>query len=203
MKVLSKLIAVSILSLVLAIGLLTGCKTTTEQESTPPPISEQESTPPPISVSLPESPPAVPPIIVGSTVLEPYGTTILKEGFAANRASSEYFLFKGAIARDTFHEEVFVYIVVASDEFNRFSVSEPGYILFELESEPGQGAWEFSPKKVICENAQTRKDGDIIYTTKVVGKLRTRGDFSHFRISFANFDPHTRPTVSWEVYSWQ
>ncbi|GAJ23254.1 unnamed protein product, partial [marine sediment metagenome] len=80
---------------------------------------------------------------------------------------------------------------------------KPGHILFELRPCDGHGLWEFSPKKFLYENAQTIKDGQFLYTTEVMGKLRARGDFYKFRLEITNFDPGRQHNVSWEIYVWE
>lgn len=57
--------------------------------------------------------------------------------------------------------------------------------------------------KAVYENAQTSKDGQVIYTTEIIGRLRTRGDFYKFRIEVTSFDPRKKHDVSWEIYVWE
>lgn len=188
------------------LGLLVSGISCSESPSQPPvtPAPEPARAPAVSSIEtpLPESRPPMPPTIVGSATLEPYGTNILIDGFGANRAFSEYFYFS-TIAEDRYMEELIVDIVICSDCMNRYKLREPGYIFFELKPCSGQGLWEFSPEKLIYENASTSKDGRFLYTTEVMGRLRARGDFSAFQIHIASFDPHRQHSVSWEIYVWR
>jgi len=192
----SKKAVIVMLSLMLTLMLVVSSCTTTN-----PPPEPQPSPPPSDQSALPEHRPLIPPRIVGAATLEPFGTDILKNGIGANRASSEYFNFN-IIAQDTYSEELIVDILLYSDTLNHFEQREPGHILFELQPCEGHGLWEFSPRKVLYENAQTLKDGKISYTTEVMGKLRSRGDFYKFRVEITNFDAR-RHNVSWEVYVWE
>jgi len=169
--------------------------------TTNPPPAPQPSPPPSDQLALPEHRPLIPPRIVGTATLEPFGTDILKNGFGANRAFSEYFNFN-EIAQYRYSQELIVDILLCSDALNHFERREPGHILFELQPCEGHGLWEFSLKKVLYENAQTLKDGKILYNTEVMGKLRSRGDFYKFRIEITNFDTR-RHDVSWEIYVWE
>ena len=192
----SKKAIVIILSLMLTLMLVVSSCTTTS-----PPLAPESSTTPTEQSSLPEHRPLIPPRIVGTAVLEPFGTDILKNGFGANRAFSDYFNFS-QMSQDTYSQELIVDILLCSDTHNYFEQREPGKILFELQPCQGQGLWEFSPKKVLYENVQTIANGKILYTTEVMGKLRARGDFYEFRIEIANFDT-IRHNVSWEIYVWE
>ncbi len=184
------------LSLVLTLVLVVSSCTTTNPPPTPPP------TPTPTDQSaLPEHRPLIPPRIVGAATLEPFGTDIRKNGVGANRAFSEYFNFN-EIKEDRYSQELIVDILLCSDTLNHFEQREPGHILFELQPNEGHGLWEFSPKNILYENAQTLQADKITYSTEVIGKLRSRGDFYKFRIEITNFDTR-RHNVSWEIYVWE
>ncbi|GAH98744.1 unnamed protein product, partial [marine sediment metagenome] len=54
----------------------------------------------------------------------------------------------------------------------------------------------------LFENTLNSQNGETVYSTIVVGKLRARGGFYKFRLEFANFD-YEKHYVSWEIYHWQ
>ena len=189
-----------IISLIVAMAVgVVGCINPSEETA---PTIESEAATPSAQSLLPEQRPLIPPRIIGSATLEPFGTDILIEGFGANRAFSEYFNFN-EMEEDRYSQELIVDIVMCSDALNHYELREPGHILFELRPCDGHGLWEFSPKKLLYENAQTSKVGQFLYTTEVMGKLRARGDFYKFRLEITNFDPRRQHNVSWEIYVWE
>lgn len=192
-------LAIIIVSFVLVTAVWLGSCINPPEET---PTIESETATPSDQSLLPEQRPLIPPRIVGSATLEPFGTDILIEGFGANRAFSEYFNFN-EIEEDRYSQELIVDIVMCSDTLNHYELREPGHILFELRPCDGHGLWEFSPKKLLYENTQTSKDGQFLYTTEVMGKLRARGDFYKFRLEITNFDPRRQHNVSWEIYVWE
>jgi hypothetical protein len=190
----------------------------------------QSPTPVPPSINyppLPEGLPTIPPRLVGSTTLAPYGN-------ANDQASSEHFYLpfvrmteslmslaerfdKGEQLtpeeqqqyitglNDYYSKLPVIDVIVKSDTYyTRYTDREPGAVCFNLSSS-GAGFFYDSEHgfKILYENAQTSINGQQVYTTHLRLRVEPHEETDYFYLHLANYDPDNSHAVSWEIYVWE